>query len=187
MEKDLNETAVVSFMRMQPPTISHHDIICRMANMSYGLKATPMVYLSHSHDTNKNPLEYQQKATLLVGLSHGVIRYDSEKSIKNIFDLLKHLDGKYKNIRVVCGEDRGQEYTTKLSRYNGVEYNFESIIVNSIKRDGISGTLLRRWASEGNMKDYFDFCYPGTEAFYFVLRGEEVCYNDILQHRSKRS
>jgi hypothetical protein len=119
------------------------------------------IYLSHTQDSKKNPLLYEDKIKTARKFfpKHGRAICKNE-NVRNILEAASALyDDNYRNVVMVCGEDRLVEFSERLNLYNGKEgkhgyYNFESIKVVSIgDRDpdasgveGISSSKLRESA-----------------------------------------
>lgn len=163
------KTAVVSFGRMNPPTIGHAIVLDSIIRISKEVNGTPFVYLSHTEDNKKNPISYSTKMDFLLPLSGDIIKDDPSGKIRNIFDLLKDISGKFEKVIVVCGSDRVEEYKQKLLAYNHRDYSFSSIeVVSAGIRDStddissISGTKLRQFAKDGNLEAFRRFVFPGS-------------------------
>ena len=56
--------AVVTFGRMNPPTVGHQKVVDKVKAEATKQGAKPYVYLSHSLDKKKNPLEYNTKLNI---------------------------------------------------------------------------------------------------------------------------
>ena len=52
---------VITFGRMNPPTIGHQKVVDKVKAEAKKQGAMPHVYLSHSQDAKKNPLDYKTK------------------------------------------------------------------------------------------------------------------------------
>ena len=55
-----DEKVVFTFGRFNPPTVGHGKLIDALKKASSGGYA-PLVYMSHSQDSKKNPLDYRTK------------------------------------------------------------------------------------------------------------------------------
>ena len=90
------------------------------------------------------------------------------KKVKNVFDAVTEMynDG-FKNITMVVGSDRINEFSTLLKKYNGVKgrhglYNFNKInVISAGDRDpdaddisGMSASKMRSLANEGNFTQF---------------------------------
>ena len=169
MEKDL-KTVVVSFGRMSPPTIGHAKLLDAIIRISKKENGDAMVYVSHTEDKKKNPLSYETKVDFLAKVTKGIVKKDPQKKVKNIFDLLKFLDGKYDRVIVVAGSDRVSEYDANLNRYNGKDYQYDKIeVVSAGERDpdadgeaGISASKMRQFAMDDDFKSFKKGFFPGA-------------------------
>lgn len=149
------KTAVIAWGRMNPITVGHEKLVNKVMDIARKSKADPKVYLSHSQDPKKNPLSYDDKIEL-AQTAFGNIIYKS--GAKTIIDLMKELQSKYKNIILVAGQDRINEFQALLSKYNGKEYNYDSIqVVSAGERDpdaddvtGMSASKMRALALQGD-------------------------------------
>lgn len=152
-----------TFGRMNPPTIGHGKL---MNVLSAKAGRNPhKVYLSHTQDGRKNPLEYRQKVKHVRKMfpkhSRNVIL---DAGAKTVFDVATKLyDQGYNKVTMVVGSDRTTEFKTLLEKYNGVKgrhgfYNFEKInIVSAGERDpdasgveGMSASKQRENAKNNN-------------------------------------
>ena len=153
------KTAVVTFGRMNPITVGHEKLVNKVVAEASLRKATPMVFLSHSSDSKKNPLSYSNKVKFAQQAFGNIVM--SSKA-RTIIEVAKSLSGKYGNFVVVVGQDRMKEFSTLLQKYNGKEYNFEKIdVVSAGQRDpdsegveGMSASKMRALAAQGNMDEF---------------------------------
>lgn len=148
-EEDLQEVFLI-FGRMNPPTIGHS----RLVEHAKDLAGDSDVKLFLSHTVNEsNPLKYNEKV-LLCKLAFGDIVQESDA--KDIFQVLKELDGFYDKVTILCGSDRIDEWQERIPQYNGSEFNFKSIDFVSMDRSGdelneqASATSIREKIKEGD-------------------------------------
>lgn len=148
-------TLVTTFGRMNPPTNSHIQMIKTMIDIATIKSGNIKVYLSETWDEKKNPLTIQDKTKIIYNtLSDKLPAYSIDKA-KDVLDVLKLNDTMYDKIIFVCGSDRKEEYRILLNKYNGNLYSFKEIVVYGISRkDGISATLARKMACQGNYKEF---------------------------------
>jgi nicotinic acid mononucleotide adenylyltransferase len=136
-----------TFGRFNPPTIGHVLLIDKVKDAN---PSDYRVYLSHTVDKKKNPLTYDQKIEFITSIApHHSDRIIQSQS-KTIFNIMVELynDG-YKDVILVVGSDRVDEFAESLNKYNGVEskhglYSFDNIIVKSAgvrdpDSDGVEG------------------------------------------------
>lgn len=163
VEPVMNEAAkgsvVVSFGRFNPITVGHEKLANKVISEAVRRKADGAIYMSHSQDAKKNPLSYDQKIALGRKAFGGVVK---NSRARTLIEVAKELSGKYSNLIVVVGQDRVQEFETLMNKYNGKEYNFDSIeIVSAGERDpdaddvtGMSASKMRSLAAEGNFDSF---------------------------------
>ena len=56
LQEAATRTAVVSWGRMNPPTVGHEKLANKVSTTAKANSAVPIIYLSHSQDAKKNPL-----------------------------------------------------------------------------------------------------------------------------------
>jgi nicotinic acid mononucleotide adenylyltransferase len=152
-------TVVLSFGRFNPITVGHEKLVNKVISEALRRKATPMVFMSHSQDTKKNPLSYEDKINYgRKAFGRAVIKSKS----RTIIEVAKELSGKFDNLVIVVGQDRVKEFEDLLNKYNGKEFNFNSIeVVSAGARDpdaegveGMSASKMRSIAQEGNFEEF---------------------------------
>lgn len=155
-----------AFGRMNPPTIGHARLINATARASMG--GDYWIFLSHTQDSIKNPLDYNTKVDFVKAMfpQHADhISYGSLRTIMEIMEFLYHHN--YTDVTYVCGNDRLPAFKELLNKYNGQEggktyYKFDSIdIVSSGPRDpdddgvaGVSASSAREAAERGNFEEF---------------------------------
>ena len=148
--------AVVAFGRMNPPTVGHEKLAKKVSDEARKRKAMPHIYLSHSQDKKKNPLNYNDKIKYATKAFGKMVTKSSARSIIEVFKELEKMD--HTEVVLVAGSDRIKEFNTLLQKYNGKEYNFKKIeVISAGERDpdsegveGMSGTKLRGLAKSGD-------------------------------------
>lgn len=161
------KTVYFTFGRMNPPTTGHEKLMNELSkksgNNSY------RVYLSQSTDKKKNPLDFKYKVkTVRKFFPKHARSVMLNKKVKTVFDAVTEMynDG-FKNITMVVGSDRINEFTTLLKKYNGVKgrhglYNFNKInVISAGDRDpdaddtsGMSASKMRSLANEGDFTQF---------------------------------
>lgn len=149
---------VLTFGRMNPPTVGHEKLVKKVVAVA-GNKATPMVFLSHSQDKKKNPLEYEDKIRFAKAAFGNVIQ---SSPAKNLIDILKTLQSKFKELTLVVGSDRVSEFETLLNKYNGKDFTFAKItVVSAGERDpdaegveGMSASKMRAAVQSGDQEKF---------------------------------
>ena len=156
-----------TFGRMNPPTTGHEKLMNELSKKSGNNPYR--VYLSQSTDKKKNPLDFKYKVkTVRKFFPKHARSVMLDKKVKNVFDAVTEMynDG-FKNITMVVGSDRINEFNTLLKKYNGVKsrhglYNFNKInVISAGDRDpdaddisGMSASKMRSLANEGNFTQF---------------------------------
>lgn len=153
-------TAVISFGRMNPVTSGHEVLVNKVVSTALDMNGTPLIFLSHSSDAKKNPLSYDDKiAFAKTAFGSSIIQ---KSNARTIIDVAKQLQSKYSDLVVVVGSDRVKEFESLLNKYNGKDYNYDSIqVVSAGERDpdaddvtGMSASKMRALAKDGNMSSF---------------------------------
>jgi|TARA_B100000035_G_scaffold315047_1_gene333636 hypothetical protein len=157
------KTVYFTFGRMNPPTIGHGKVLETLAKKAG--KNPYRVFLSQSTDSKKNPLPYADKVKAVRKMFPRHARSIMlNKKIRNAMEAASALyDEGYKNVVMVVGSDRLNEFGTLLKKYNGKDarhgfYNFKNInVVSAGERDpdsegaaGMSATKMRDAAKEND-------------------------------------
>ncbi len=162
-----DKTVYFTFGRMNPPTSGHEKLMNELSKKS---GSNPYrVYLSQSTDNKKNPLNYNYKIkTVRKFFPKHARSVMLDKKVKNVFDAATKLYSEgYKNINMVVGSDRINEFKKLLEKYNGVKgrhglYKFNKINVISAgdrdpDADGISGMSASKMRSLASKGDFTQF------------------------------
>ena len=148
----MKETAVISFGRMNPMTNGHEKLADKIKSEASKRKADAKLYLSHSTNPKKDPLDFATKVKFAKKAFGPMVQ---NSPARTIIEVAKELTGKYDNLIVVVGSDRIPEFKTLLNKYNGKDYNFKSIeIISAGERDpdaegveGMSGSKMCAFVS----------------------------------------
>lgn len=154
------DTAVIAFGRMNPPTIGHEKLVNKVINEAISRNGDPLIYLSKTQDSDKNPLTYDQKmryAKAFFGKN-----YIITSRARTIIEVAKELDGVYEHLVVVVGSDRLREFKSLMTRYNGKDYTFKTLdVISAGERDpdvegatGMSASKMRAAAEDGDLKSF---------------------------------
>lgn len=184
LNEQTGKTVVFGWGRMNPVTIGHEKLANKIKDVARKEKATPLLYLSHSQDPKKNPLSYNDKIMLAQKAFGSMVK---KSNAKTIMQAMQELEKKFDNVILVVGQDRVQDFETLLNKYNGKDYNFNSIVVQSAgDRDpdaegveGMSASKMRAAAAAGE-KDAFISGLPkkiksmGDEVYDMVRSGMKL-------------
>jgi hypothetical protein len=156
----MKKTVVFSFGRMNPMTNGHEKLADKIKSEALKRKADAKLYLSHSTNPKKDPLDHKTKVKF-AKKAFGPMVQDSNAKI--IFQVLEELNGKYDNIVMVVGSDRVQEFDTIIKKYNGKgDYEFKSIeVISAGERDpdaegvtGMSASKMRGFATSNDFDSF---------------------------------
>jgi hypothetical protein len=154
---EANSAAVMAFGRMNPPTIGHKKLVDTIK----GLPGDPYIFLSQSQKPKTDPLDFQTKLRYAKFFFPDLTIGNPE--VKTIIQALQKINSLgYKNLIYVAGSDRVQSFEELINKYNGVEYNFDSIkVVSAGERDpdadgaeGMSASKMRAAAASGNFDSF---------------------------------
>ena len=158
---------VMTFGRMNPPTIGHEKLVNRVQQIAHDYNAPHHIVISHSVDAKKNPLEIKKKLLHAKRFFPGA---NIEASSKDQPTFLQHAarlnQMGHDHLIMVAGSDRIPEYEKKLQQYNGTHagalYNFKKIEVKSAgQRDpdaeGTEGMSASKMRDHAQNNDFHSF------------------------------
>ena len=175
LDEAKGKSIAFTFGRFNPPTIGHEKLINKVKSMPTD---DYRIYLSRSEDSKKNPLSPRQKLDYMKQMFSSHASKIEINSSNMILDIATNLYNKgYKEITMVAGSDRVQEFEGILKKYNGVKsrhglYNFDSIRVASAgERDpdaegamGMSASKMRSAAAKGDLETFKKGLPKGADA-----------------------
>ena len=165
-EKD--KGVVFAFGRFNPPTSGHEKLINTIKKEAKTKGYNHDVVLSHSNDAKKNPLTAAKKLVHANTFFPKTNLSVSSKEAPTFFHHLTrlHREG-HKNLVMVAGSDRIEDYKEKLQKWNGKEgphgyFHFKNWEVKSSgDRDpdsegteGMSASKMRKHAEDNNFKEF---------------------------------
>ena len=153
---------VFAFGRFNPPTIGHEVLINAVKNAAAQQHADYVIYVSKTQDHKANPLSIDQKMHYLKLMFPGTNFVACDEQVRTPIEAAKHLNGKYSDLVMIAGADRAPSFDKLLQQYNGQEYNYNTISVDSAgDRDpdsddasGMSATKMRAAAVEDNLEAF---------------------------------
>ena len=167
-------TAVFTFGRFNPPTIGHEKLIKVVASTATKENGDYFIYMSHSQDAKKNPLNFAHKM-MFMKLMFPTYRSNIAKSnARPALEVASQLydTGHYSKLVMVVGSDRVKEFKKILNQYNGEKnkhgfYDFKQIeVISAGERDpdadgaeGMSASKMRAAVEDGNY-DVFKMGVP---------------------------
>jgi hypothetical protein len=151
---------VFTFGRMNPPTIGHQKLVDKVNSEAKKQNADPAIYLSHTQNNKKDPLDYSSKIRYAQKAFGRVVQKTTAKTIIQVVQELEQRG--YTDLVLVVGSDRVSEFDRLLQKYNGKDFSFNSIkVVSAGQRDpdaqgveGMSASKLRAVAIEGDFRTF---------------------------------
>ena len=157
-----SKKVVMAFGRFQPPTTGHELLVEKVKKIALAQKIDHIIFASRTQDKKTNPLPVDKKVYYLKRMFPGINFVAANDEVRTIVEAAKFLSTKYKNLILIAGSDRIPAYKELLNKYNGKEYNFETIdIISAGERDpdsdsatGMSGTKMREAAKDSNFTEF---------------------------------
>ena len=159
--------AVLAFGRMNPITSGHEKLVKTVKDVANKVGGSHHIVLSHSQDSQKNPLSGAQK------LKHAERAFSDTNfsvSSKEHPTFLQHAAKLHKqgvtHLHMIAGSDRVPEYQKKLKQYNGTGegklFNFKKIVVHSAgdrdpDAEGVSGMSASKMREHAKNNKFTEF------------------------------
>jgi len=155
----MKETVVTSFGRMNPMTNGHEKLADKIKNEAFKRNADAKLYLSHSTNPKKDPLDFATKVKFAKKAFGPMVQ---NSAARTIIEVAKELSGKYDTLVVVVGSDRIPEFKTLLNKYNGKDFTFKTIeVISAGERDpdaegvtGMSGSKMRGFVASNDFNSF---------------------------------
>lgn len=181
IEEARAKSVVFTFGRFNPITKGHEAMIEYVMGEAKKRNAEGMIFTSQSNDPKKNPLSYKDKTGFLRKFFPKANIVVNTK-IKTAFDALQYLSDKgYKNVIMVVGGDRVADFEKAVRPYvkhkdPSKSYDFDHFdVIDSGKRvKGVSGTDMRKHASNGDFEEYMKGMPKSASA-----KDAEAIYNAV--------
>ena len=154
-----NKTAVFAFGRMNPPTAGHKKI----GEVIKAQPGDPFIFVTHTQNAKTDPLTFSQKLTFAQKMFPMI--KGGDKAVRTWVQAMQKLEQMgYTDIIYVAGSDRVNQFNELLNKYNGKEYNFNSVkVVSAGERDpdaqgleGMSASKMRDLAARGDKRTFIN-------------------------------
>lgn len=154
-----SKTAVFAFGRMNPPTAGHKKI----GEVIKAQPGDPFIFITHTQNAKTDPLSFSQKLTFAQKM-FPMIKV-GDKAVRTWVQAMQKLEQMgYTDIIYVAGSDRVNQFNELLNKYNGRDYNFNSIkVVSAGERDpdaqgleGMSASKMRDLAARGDKRTFIN-------------------------------
>jgi hypothetical protein len=161
-EVKTGRTVVMAFGRLNPPTSGHGLLVDKVVSEAKKRNGKHVIYLSATQDAKKNPLNVTQKVHWAKKSFPGANIVGATDKVRTFIEAIKELDGTADTLVMVAGSDRVPEYKQLLNKYNGRDFNFQTIeVVSAGERDpdsdgaaGMSATKMRQAAADNNFNTF---------------------------------
>ncbi len=152
--------AVITWGRLNPVTIGHEKLVNKVKSEAKKRGAMPHVYISHSQDAKKNPLDYNTKYNFARKAFGPVVTKSTSKTIIQVLQEVEKMG--HNEVVIIVGSDRVSEFKTFTSKYNGKDYTFDKLeVVSAGERDpdaeGVSGMSASKMRAVAQAGDYDSF------------------------------
>ena len=150
---------VFTFGRMNPPTKGHMRLVNQTKKIAKSERADAHVYLSHTQNPQKDPLDYKTKLSYAKSAFGNIVKQSNDRTV---IDILKSLQKNYSSVIMVVGSDRVNEFNKLLNKYNGKDFKFDEVKVMSAgQRDpdaeGVAGMSASKMRDLAKKNDYLEF------------------------------
>ena len=155
---------VLAWGRFNPPTEEGHGkLVKAVQDHAEKVGGTHYIFPTHTQDKKKNPMTHEHKVGAMRKLfpSANVVSHDK---VRTIIDAMKHMESKgHKEVTVVAGSDRVDQYHKMLNQYRSKEYpGIKKVnVVSAGHRDpdaegaeGLSASKLRGLVASGKKKEF---------------------------------
>ena len=155
---------VLAWGRFNPPTEEGHGkLVKAVQDHAEKVGGQHYIFPTHTQDKKKNPLTHEDKVGAMRKLfpKANVVSHDK---VRTIIDAMKHMENKgHKEVTVVAGSDRVDQYHKMLNQYRSKEYpKIKKVnVVSAGHRDpdaegaeGMSASKLRGLVASGKKKEF---------------------------------
>lgn len=187
-EQSNEKHAVVSFVRMNPPHEGHGEVVNTGKAEAKRVGGDYHLIVSHSHDSEKNPLTAAQKVKHVKRAFKGVNVSASSPEQPSLLHHLSRLHAAgVRHVTIVGGSDR-DTMAEMAKKYNGVKgkhghYNFKSMNFvqagaersdSSEGKASYSASKMRDAAKKGDKKTFHAMAPSGMKPEH-----KDEMYNDV--------
>lgn len=158
---------VFAFARMNPPTLGHRKLVDRMVEVAEGWEGShALLVMSRTQGDRRNPLSpaIKEHYARLIVRTDRVDTVTATPELPTMMHWLAHLNARYDELVIVCGDDRVKEYWSLLERYQGIDFDWTRarVVSSGPRADGeTSATAVRKMVQDLDYKS-FQEVYPGV-------------------------
>lgn len=167
-----NKTAVVSSGRFQGIHYGHALLVNKTVSHAKSIGADHYIYPTRTQDNDKNPIEHNEKVSIMRGLfPHANIASDPD--VRNPIEAVKKMSQKgYRHVKLIAGQDRIPQFQASIGAYvkKKTDKDFDPKkhidldsfeVVSAGDRDpdaegvqGASGTKMREFVRKGDFGSF---------------------------------
>lgn len=164
--------AVFTYGRFNPPTIGHAKLFRKLAELSKKFNTTGVIVPSHTVNTKKDPLNFDEKSKIIKEMIVDEPRLTINNNGDTIINILREFQNNgYTKIIQLAGDDRVDDYKNLVDRLNGkpdksgnVPFQFDEYVVESAGfrdpdsegEEGMSASKLRQFAIKGDLGSFIN-------------------------------
>lgn len=186
-----NDKVVITFGRFNPLTGGHEKLANAVAVEAAKRNAIGMLFTSATNDSKNNPLKFDSKVEMMTKAFPNV-HVSTDKSLKSVFQVATKLASEgVKELTLVVGGDRVEEFQTAFTRYVGdenspLQLNFNKFeVVSAGERtdnndvSGMSASKMRNMVVTGDINNFINslptkLANDGNKIFELVKKGMNI-------------
>ncbi len=166
---------VISYVRMNPPTIGHKVLVDRVLEEACG--GDSIIYVSRTHDIEFNPLDINTKMYFIRKMFPHVNFHAATSDYPHIGKILQELSGVYDEITIVAGSDRVATFQKMMENSNDRIFRFKNwkVITAGEERNSggylssISSSKIRELVKEANFESF-------SNAYENILSDNDISF-----------
>lgn len=150
---------------MNPPTPGHKLLRDKVLSLADDCDSDHLIVLSRTHNNLKNPLAPDLKIHYIKEVV-GPANYEfASDELPTLIQWMTYLNREcgYESLILVCGTDRRDEYSNLIDKYNGIDFEFDSVLIQTCgsekTRNDCSSTAVRKAVYDMDYKSFISF-YP---------------------------
>jgi hypothetical protein len=167
-----NKTAVVSSGRFQGIHHGHALLVNKTVSHAKSIGADHYIYPTRTQDNDKNPIEHNEKVSIMRGLFPQA-NIASDSDVRNPIEAVKKMSQKgYRHVKLIAGQDRIPQFQASIGAYvkKKTDKDFDPKkhidldsfeVVSAGDRDpdaegvqGASGTKMREYVRKGDFGSF---------------------------------
>lgn len=156
----MGKSIVFTFGRMNPPTKGHEALLDSMLELATKVGAVPVVFLSRSVDTKKNPLSFESRKNYCSKMFSSKLKFVDDSMIRSPIDAFRWIATQgYTKVFMLAGGDRVEKYSDLVER-NKTRFEVCEILSAGDRdpdADGVSGISASKMRGFVKVGDFASF------------------------------